>query len=72
MEDIIEHDKNEDTTEMDEDKKALTTESKSIWNQGDLRKNSYQYGTGLLKIISFWQSSLFKFCNFQSLYYCFA
>ena len=27
-----EHDEDKDTTEMDEDKKALTTESKSIWN----------------------------------------
>ena len=51
-------------TEKDEDKKILITESRSIWNQGNLRKNEYQYGTDLLKIISFWYFSVFKSCNF--------
>jgi len=34
-------DDNMEITEKDEDKKILITESRSIWNQGNLRKNEY-------------------------------
>ena len=37
--DIEEHGDDEDTSEMDEDKGALITENRKIWNQGNLRKS---------------------------------
>ena len=48
-----------DSFEMKLDKEALITESKNFWNQGNLRKEDYQYGTGYLDIISFWYLSVF-------------
>ena len=39
--DIKEHDENEEASEMGEDREALTTENRKIWNQGYLRKNGY-------------------------------
>ena len=36
-----EHDDDEDTSEMGEDKEALNTENRKIWNQGNLRKSGY-------------------------------
>ena len=60
-----EHQDDIDTIRMKEDKVALITESE-IWNKGDFRKNIYQYGTGYLKIISFWYYSVFNSCNFLS------
>ena len=60
-----EHEDDIDTIRMKEDKVALITESE-IWNKGDFRKNIYQYGTGYLKIISFWYYSVFNSCNFLS------
>ena len=62
-----EHEDDIDTIRMKEDKVALITESE-IWNKGDFRKNIYQYGTGYLKIISFWYYSVFNSCNFLSFF----
>ena len=54
------HDEDGEIIDMKLKKEALITESKIFWNQGDLRKESYQYGTGYLDLISFWYFSLFK------------
>ena len=51
--DNFDHDEDEDGIDVKLDKEALITESKNFWNQGDLRKKNYQYGTGYLDIISF-------------------
>ena len=57
--DNFDHDEDEDGIDVKLDKEALITESKNFWNQGDLRKKNYQYGTGYLEIISFWYYSTF-------------
>ena len=46
-EDIKEHDDDQDTSKMRENRWALITESEITWNRGDFRKskNNY-YGTG--------------------------
>ena len=69
-EEVVDKEENEDdidTSRMKEDKVALITESE-IWNKGDFRKNIYQYGTGYLKIISFWYCLIFNSCNFLSFF----
>ena len=40
MEDMKEHDENEDATEMEEDIEALITENWSSWDKGDFRKRN--------------------------------
>ena len=52
--DNFDQDEDVDGIDVKLDKEALITESKIFWNQGDLRKESYQYGTGYLDLISFW------------------
>ena len=53
------HDEDREIIDLKLEKEALITESKYFWNQGDLRKRNYQYGTGYLDLILFWYFSLF-------------